>query len=345
MTPLGILLIGCLLASGIIIVKNQSQHITKLVVDCRAVDRSEDFECWRIQFESQVNSGQTKQAFADAKKAYNEVQYVKTNCHQLAHVIGRAAGKKYGDVAKAFTEGDNWCWSGFYHGVMESVAGELGAEKVLADINLICSWLRIQKEYGFDHFNCVHGLGHGIMAIQDDMLFNALQSCTKLDGTWQQESCYGGVFMENVMNEINPGHKSQYLKTDDPLYPCTAVEEKFKQQCYLMQTSHALIVVGQDYSKVFSLCANVAAPYDVTCYQSLGRDASGSTNSDVSRTKDLCETGSDELAITNCYIGAVKDFISYFHDDKQAKNFCAAAGIESVRNICFSTAQEYFKTF
>ncbi len=345
MVPAGIFLLGCVAAGGLYLIRSPDKKFNNSAVSCRSEGRTEDFECWRVYFEARVQSGQTKQAFADAKKSYDEVQYVKTNCHQLAHVIGRAAGKKYGDVSKAFAEGDNWCWSGYYHGVMESIAGELGVDKVLADINSICQGVRLEREYSFFHYNCVHGLGHGIMAVLDNKLFESLESCTKLDGNWQQESCYGGAFMENVMNEINSGHKSAHLKIDDPLYPCTVVAEKFKQQCYLMQTSHVLIVAGQDYSKVFSLCSSVEQPYDATCFQSLGRDASGSTSSDVSRTKDLCETGSTDHAITNCYIGAVKDFISYFHDDSQAKILCQSAGMESIREICFQIATEYHKSF
>jgi hypothetical protein len=345
MLPVGILLVGFAIALSIFATSKDNAMQKQEIVDCHAAGRPEDFECWRVHFEAQVASGQTKQAFADAKKGYDEIPYVKSNCHQLAHVIGRAAGKKYGDVSKAYAEGDNWCWSGFYHGVMESIAGVLGTEKVLSDINAICSGVRKESEYSFYHYNCVHGLGHGVMAIQDNKLFDALQSCTKMDGDWQQESCYGGVFMENVMNEINPGHKSDYLKTDDPLYPCTAVEDRFKQQCYLMQTSHALVVVSQDYNKVFALCAGVAEPYDATCFQSLGRDASGSTSSDLERTKALCQLGTTERARTNCYIGAVKDFISYFHDDKQGKALCAAIEEGTIAAVCTRTAKDYFETF
>jgi len=151
MAPLCILLVGGLIASAILVVRGNKSVSPSVVLDCRAVNKTEDFECWRVRFESQVMAGQTMQAFEEAKKAYEEIQYVKTNCHQLAHVIGRASGKKHGDVAKAYAEGDNWCWSGFYHGVMESIAGELGVEKVLADINKICTDLRKKSEYSFDH--------------------------------------------------------------------------------------------------------------------------------------------------------------------------------------------------
>jgi len=47
---------------------------------------------------------------------------------------------------------------------------------------------------------------------------------------------------------------------------------------------------------------------------------------------------------SNCVIGAVKDFISYFHADKQAKEFCSSLPNE-LKNICLDTAESYYKNF
>jgi hypothetical protein len=151
--------------------------------------------------------------------------------------------------------------------------------------------------------------------------------------------------MENVMNEINPGEHSQYLKADDPLYPCTAVENRYKEQCYLMQTSHALTVLQEDFSKVFAVCSTVDAPYDATCYQSLGRDISGHSSSDVQQTKTNCLLGQTEVAKENCITGAVKDFISYFHSDQQGLALCASLGDQYLEDSCRNQATAYYKTF
>ena len=188
-------------------------------------------------------------------------------------------------------------------------------------------------------------MGHGLLSIQDDNLFTALKTCDTYDGSWQQDSCYGGVFMENVMNEVNPGSHSDYLKQDDPLYPCTAVDARYKQQCYLMQTSHALTVVKYDYGKVFELCSQVEAPNNVTCYQSLGRDVSGQSSSDQARTIELCMLGSTAVARENCFTGAVKDYISYHHSDKQGLALCAAIPEAALSTSCNNEAKLYYKSF
>src|SRR5881296_2479534 len=112
------------------------------------------------------------------------------------------------------------------------------------------------------------------MAITGDDLFDALQGCARLTGSVEENACANGVFMENlVVDGAHGGHYSRYLKPSEPLYPCTAVGEKYKTECFDMQTSYALGVVRGDFAKVFELCAAVGVPYRAACYQSLGRDA------------------------------------------------------------------------
>jgi hypothetical protein len=319
---------------------------TANLVDCLETENESSIDCWYERYSVLIaQEVDTKKAFEDVKLAYDTSPYVKSNCHQIAHIIGRAAGKKYETVSSAYQKGDAFCWSGYYHGVMEAITAQNGKQEVLTNINNICTELKNNEEYSFQHYNCVHGLGHGIMQLKDNELFEALKVCDDLDGVWQQEGCHGGVFMENIMNEINPGHTATYLKDDEPLYPCTDVEDRYKQQCYLMQTSHALITVKQDYSKVFELCSTVASPYDVTCYQSLGRDASGSTSSDIPKTSALCNLGKTLAARENCYIGAVKDFLSYYSNDDEGYGLCSVIEDSSIKATCNSTAESYFRSF
>jgi hypothetical protein len=308
-------------------------------------DKSSDFECWQTRYTLIVNQQSPEVAFTDIKKEYETNPYITSNCHQLGHVIGRTAALKYKSLAETYKHGNEFCWSGYYHGAIESVAQKIGKDKIVAQLNDVCSDFLKKDQYSFDHYNCVHGMGHGLMALEDGELFTALKKCNGYEGSWQQESCFGGVFMENVMNEINPGKVSKYLNDEQPLYPCTAVEDTFKRQCYLMQTSHALKVVSYDYNKVFELCATVESPYDDICYQSLGRDVSGGSNSNQQRTIELCNSGPTYEGRENCFIGAVKDFISYFHSDTQGLAMCEAIPDAGIKTTCISTANEYYRSF
>ncbi len=117
---------------------------------------------------------------------------------------------------------------------------------------------------------------------------------------------------------------SAYLDIARPLYPCTDVAAVYKEQCYLMQTSYILQHNGYDFAKTFQLCATADEGYVETCYRSAGRDASGSTNSDITQTVTNCHQTQDESAIYNCMLGADRDFVSYYHNDSQALKLCEA---------------------
>lgn len=119
-------------------------------------------------------------AFTDFKEVYNTNAYVKGNCHQIAHVIGRAAAKKYGTLAETYKHGDNFCWSGYYHGAVETIANELGAANIVAQLNTVCA--PFANASTFERYNCVHGMGHGLMAVEDDNLFTSLALCDKFNG-------------------------------------------------------------------------------------------------------------------------------------------------------------------
>jgi hypothetical protein len=246
-------------------------------------------------------------------------------------------------VAEAYIHGDSFCWSGYYHGVLEGVVARIGRQKVPDALNNICDGIVGKSSYSFDYYNCVHGLGHGVMAYTQDELFDSLKLCDRIFGTWEQSSCYSGVFMENVIVD-NKNHFTKYLKPEDPLYPCDAVDAKYKGTCYLMQTSYMLKVTAGNFSKVFELCSQLEDAYRSTCYQSLGRDASGRSSSDVTTTKNTCELGKNSEQQSNCMIGAVKDFISYFHSDTQAKQLCSVLAAD-LQTLCLSTTESYYKTF
>ncbi len=323
--------------------KNKSSNSQETTVSSICLDQnSTSFDCYELYFKDVVKAKGVSAAFVDLKQRYPQSPYIQSQCHPITHVIGNQAALIYSDVGIAYTKGDSYCWSGYYHGVMEGVIGVIPRESLPTKINGICTNIPGKSSYSFDYYNCVHGLGHGVMAITQNELFDSLKLCDNLVGTWEQSSCHGGAFMENVIVD-NKNHFTEYLKPEEPLYPCTAVDDKYKGTCYLMQTSYMLKVTNSDFSKVFELCSQVGT-FAATCYQSLGRDASGRSISNVTATKNTCDLGKDYDQKVNCIIGAVKDFVSYHHSDVQAKELCSAIAAE-LQPTCFSTVESYYKSF
>ena len=316
---------------------------TPIVWNCTGAN-AQNFDCYQAYYTKLTTTVSIAAAFDDLKARYNTDDYARAQCHPIAHVIGRAASTMYSTPGEAYLHGDSFCWSGYYHGVLEGIVGKIGLKNLPTQIDAICADIKAKGGYSFDYYNCVHGLGHGIMAITNDELFDSLDLCDKLTGSWEQLSCGSGVYMENIIVD-GKNHITKYLKPSDPLYPCDASPDQFKNTCYLMQTSYMLKVNGRDFKQTFASCANVEVAYRDTCYQSLGRDASGGTTSDVSATHDICMLGTDIEQQSNCVIGAVKDFISYFHSDVQAKQFCNSFSDSALQKTCLDTGAVYYAQF
>lgn len=315
--------------------------------ECALQDNA-TFGCYRKLLEKITNERSPKEAFDLVKQQYDSVPYVKSQCHQLAHVIGRTALAKHKNISDTFSLGDKYCWSGYYHGAMEELVDSRGYDYIVKQANEVCAPIAASARGSFYHYNCVHGLGHGFMMVQEGELFKSLKACDSLDDSWERTSCYGGVYMQNIMNaqgpDAVPDQAPKYLRSDDLVYPCNAVEDKYKFPCYQMQTSHMLSVAGYDFSRIFAVCATVEEKYRSTCYESLGRDASGSTSSDVAKTKASCSLGRTEEAVKYCISGAAKDFVSYFHSDKQALELCASLE-DNLSNDCRGVVQSYYSSF
>ena len=283
------------------------------------------FGCYEAYYSAIVARRGVAAAFADLKAHYPTDPRVETLCHAITHHIGQAAFAKYSGIAEAFAHGDDFCASGYYHGVLQGFTSGAGRASLLANLDAVCSGVPGKERHSLEYYNCVHGLGHGIMAMRGESLFVALKDCDGLTGTVEQGACHNGVFMENlIVDGEHGGHFSRYLKPEDPLYPCTAVDRRYKVSCFEIQTSYALGATRGNFAQLFALCAGVETAFRATCYQSLGRDAAAIGLNRVSATVATCNLGTGREQRANCVKGAVLDFLYFYHSDSQALELCAA---------------------
>ncbi len=302
-----------------------------------------DYDCYKTYYENLVKNFGVAQAFVELKTEYQTKTYVQSECHAITHVIGQAAADLYDKVSEAYAQGDEFCASGYYHGVMESIIYKMGRNDLPNQLNNLCADIPGKERYSLGYYNCNHGLGHGLMGFTNNELFESLKLCDKLNGQWEKSSCYSGGFMENVIADFR-NHFTKYLRPENPMYPCTDVDSQYKMPCYLIQSSYVLRLAGGDFKKVFEACEKIETDYRATCFQSLGRDASGTAVSDINITKTRCDMGKDYFEQSNCVIGAVKDVVWHFHSLSDGENFCNALSAD-LQDICNSTAKDYFATF
>jgi cytochrome c553 len=256
---------------------------------------------------------------------------IRADCHQIAHEIGHAAYVRYqGDAARALSEGSMVCWSGYYHGVIERAFGGAARSAVAAKARTLCRGPAVSRSR-FVLYQCVHGLGHGLMIYSADDLPFALAVCDRLATSWQRSSCTGGVFMQNLMPMA--GVRTRWLKSDDLLYPCDRVARRHKRYCYLMSTSRILQAVRFDWRRTARWCRRAEHDWVAVCFESFGRDASGQAQGDPRRIVRLCRMARDMEG--HCVYGAARDLTANDAGARRAAAMCLLAPT-TTRATCFA---------
>jgi hypothetical protein len=176
----------------------------------------------------------------------------------------------------------------------------------------------------FVRYQCVHGLGHGLMIYSGGDVRYSLAVCDGLSTLWDQQSCTGGVFMQSFLPAM-PGMPkppaTSVRRQRDLMYPCDAVASRDKLYCYLQITSRILPRVNYDWRAASAWCRRAERSWIATCFQSLGRDVSGFTRADVTRIATLCRAAGRYA--NECLYGAVRDVVSNDAGGARAAKLCA----------------------
>ena len=99
--------------------------------------------------------------------------YTGVDCHQRAHHLGRAAYEEFG--AAAFALSSHECQAGSFHGATEALFASRGTADLEQDVATICG---VAADNFFFRHQCIHGVGHGLMAWTSYELHDALPSAT-----------------------------------------------------------------------------------------------------------------------------------------------------------------------
>ncbi len=302
---------------------------------------------------------------------------IRMDGHVYAHAIGIAAGKTTSDVAAAFTQCSESFQSGCYHGVIQAWFGKL--ETIAAtDANGLCAPFRENEGQRWIRFQCVHGMGHGLTMLYKHDLKQGLGGCDLLSDDWDRHACYGGAFMENIVNVTNPHHPASALADDaggtngehhsgngdsasdhaghdmttmeqtakfkaidpaDQQYPCSALGAKYQSACYGMQTSVMLYNNGGDMAGAARACGEAPAGMRATCYASLGRDISSYSRQNHAEAIRMCSVGK-ELYQPWCFLGVVKNLIDINARPDDGMEFCKAIPGDSNKQLCYAAVGE-----
>jgi hypothetical protein len=304
----------------------------------------------------------TKQGLASAVATLDQLTAadpeMAERAHEFAHGIGIEAYGRTKDIAATFaTCGDGYS-SGCRHGVIQAYF-EAREHVAASDMESLCQPFKSSTASRWVLFQCVHGMGHGLTMFHGHDLPRALADCDLLTDGWDRESCYGGAFMENIINATTPHHPASQLaaqghhheaaatfkaiEPSDPLYPCSIMAQRYLHACYQMQTSVMLHINKGSIGGAAKTCAKAPESMRNVCFQSLGRDITSYAARDPQKTADLCEK-SDEPYRPACYFGAAKALVDWTATTDAAFAFCRIVGDEPGAPTCYQALGEEIAT-
>ena len=278
-------------------------------------------ECLEQAFGNLVYNDGPKPALAKLQSMMTSNAAVAADCHRIAHRMGSAALARFKDeVAPAFIAGTAVCASGYYHGIIERAFLGQPTDKLSVVARQLCSDPKI-TERRFLAYQCIHGLGHGLMIYTGYDLPGSLRTCDDLRNGFDRVSCSGGVFMENFNSSY--GVTSKYLRRNDPIYPCNSVAERHKLYCYLLVTANILRVENYDQARTANACRRSEAEWVKTCFESYGRDVSGIAGKDAAKALASCRLAKRNEG--DCLYGVSREIVNADAAPERGAHFCARA--------------------
>jgi hypothetical protein len=257
------------------------------------------------------------------------------DCHMPAHRAGRFAYSIYS--TDAFRSIASECHAGGFHGAVEAYFKEHGTAHLADDVKVIC---RSELNQFFSH-QCMHGIGHGLMAATNYNLPYALESCNALK-EWQA-SCWTGVFMENIVGGLagheehreEHGMSAKHYLNEDPHYPCTIVAEQYKSACYFLQPARMMQLFGPNFVRIASACADAPIPYRRVCFESMGREVGGMFRGRPTDAIRSCTNAPEGEFRIGCLVGAVQDAFWDPSGQDQALSFCKVLSVKAEKDACY----------
>ena len=301
------------------------------VEDC--VDGSADRRrCFEQAFGNLAYRTSGKAALARMARDGTTETEIGAGCHRIAHTVGAAVlEREGGNTGAALADGDSTCWSGFYHGLLERALAPARSTNELASLIATLCDPAHQDWPPFTHYQCLHGLGHGLMLRTGYALDPSLEMCTRLADEWSRQSCDGGVFMESFSPSLRD--EPPPFDAEDPLAPCPRVAKRHKLYCYLQVADNLVRGMRYDWGRVAAACdAEANRTWRSICFQGYGRQASGNNYGRPASVAELCSVaGSGE---SDCVYGAARDIASNAASGAPAATFCTLL-VSALAPRCF----------
>jgi hypothetical protein len=331
---------------------------------CRPLASDRQQACYEGMIMPLIRTRGVKVAMGTLHRIGDNDAAVRANSHVYAHGVGITAGKMGGNMSETFASCTEIYQSGCYHGVIQAYF-ETVSSVDSSSVNALCHAYAVAGGDRWLRFQCVHGMGHGLTMYYGHDMPRALQACDLLADSWDRESCFGGAFMENVVNATNPhhpasalhndhhadgmagmdmGHSSfKALDPDDKQYPCSIVGARYQTACYIMQSSVMLKYEHGDIAATARDCEQAPGRMKYFCHQSLGRDISALSRGDHREAIRMCSLANEEYQPW-CHVGVVKDFVFLAAKADDGISYCRDVAGSRNKAACYEAVGQQIAT-
>lgn len=220
--------------------KQLTARVLALSTKCDDVNINQKQKCWDDLLELTIKQQGLDAAFDLFTKLYQTDPEIPKACHGWAHVLGKSAYELFRDKKDIILRKEtSYCGYGFFHGFIEKLLQETGDLKATREF---CDYAskQLEKEAPGVYRNCLHGIGHGSIEVDDPklwgnfqaMLETGLNTCeATLTDKGELQECYDGSF--NAMQQYAL-HNEYKLSVDfDDLFKyCRIQKEQYHDACY-----------------------------------------------------------------------------------------------------------------
>lgn len=200
------------------------------------------------------------------EKSHNNVKLYAV-CHDLVHEIGRASYRKYNDIKITTSYQNEFCNSGYLHGVFEEYFSK--SELSTTTVKGICS----EVKNIFEMWQCNHGIGHGLMYKTGGHLATSLDACnTLLESPMAADMCQNAVYMELFNNEVLL-NELPFIESQDPFKTCRESTYE-KNNCHLYASTYFVKNHDWSFNMAMDMCMNLDDKAKISCIKGTVGEAS-----------------------------------------------------------------------
>jgi hypothetical protein len=282
--------------------------------------------------------------------------------HQLAHALGRRSLASNGGDPSVIAQCRPEFGAGCFHGVVEAFLHASGRIDMPV-LERMCTSAGSRRGPGAV-YECIHGLGHGVVGVLGMDYNRALGYCDALSRPRFDTSCQEGVFMEAIDDAIADSARADHhshgkahaqgadvhahhgqagggglrihVVGGDPYSPCAAMSQAHADSCWIFQGFLILRQTKFEPAAALRLCDAAPERRAVRCYQSIGHQLTGLLQRDDAWTLRQCGTGRPEIA-AECAAGATLALNAIDWSGVRSARFCSAAPV-GWKATCYAAA-------